>query len=622
MHSNKSKGKLRKELGLIDVFAIAAGSMISSGLFILPSIVYREAGPSIVLAYLLAGLFMIPSIMSKAELSTAMPKAGGTYFYVERILGGFWGTLGGFANWFSIALKSAFALIGIGVFLDVIFPGFDYRVVKLIAVIFCIVFTIVNLRSVKTSGRTQVILVAGLILSLGIYVLLGWIHAEPHRFTPFMTGGLKALFATAGMVFISYGGVTKIASIAEETKNPKRTIPYGMFLAFFVVNILYVTVVAVTIGVLDIKELTTSLTPISHSALKFMGRGGEVLMAVAGLAAFITTANAGILSASRVPLAMSRDNLLPDIFSSLHDKYKTPKNSILATSLFMILLIVALDLKTLVKVASTFMLILFILVNFALIVVRMSKLPYYRPGYKAPLFPYMQIGGILIYSLLVFEMGRVPVILTFLFILLILIYYLTYAKKRITRQSALMMLIRKAAATEFVADKNFEAELIQILRERDEITEDRFDKLIKTATFLDIEGPMDMQEFYKIVAGIIAKDSGDDEKVIYDLLLEREKLHSTIVHPGIAIPHIILPGLKKFIIIPVRCRKGIIHSTSQDPVKIAFVLAGTMDERNFHLKALMAIAQIIQDESFEKKWFDARNIEELRSILLFSGRKR
>ena len=86
--------------------------MISSGLFVLPALAYAKAGPAVILSYLFASILIIPSAFSQAELATAMPRAGGTYFYVERSLGPIWGLFGGLANWFSVALKSAFAIVG------------------------------------------------------------------------------------------------------------------------------------------------------------------------------------------------------------------------------------------------------------------------------------------------------------------------------------------------------------------------------------------------------------------------------------------------------------------------------------------------------------------------------
>ena len=159
---------LKKELGLAGVFCIAAGAMISSGLFILPGIAFAKAGPAMILAYLLAGVLVIPAMLSKAELATAMPKAGGSYFYIERSMGALPGTIAGLANWFSLALKSAFALVGIGAFAKLAWPGISEMEMKAIAIGFCVLFSVLNLVGVKYVSRIQVFLVLILLGRLGL----------------------------------------------------------------------------------------------------------------------------------------------------------------------------------------------------------------------------------------------------------------------------------------------------------------------------------------------------------------------------------------------------------------------------------------------------------------------
>ena len=171
--------ELKRDLGLAGVFAVATGAMISSGLFVLPGLAYAKAGPAMVLAYLLAGIFIIPSMMAKAELSTAMPKAGGTYFFIERSLGPVVGTFGGFANWFSLSFKSAFALVGIGAFTMLVKPDITPWQVKMIAVAACVLFTISNLISVRVTGNLQIGLVAILLMILFLYVARGFIATQP-----------------------------------------------------------------------------------------------------------------------------------------------------------------------------------------------------------------------------------------------------------------------------------------------------------------------------------------------------------------------------------------------------------------------------------------------------------
>ena len=101
--------QLKKGLGLIHVFCIASGAMISSGLFILPGLAHAQAGPAVVVSYFLAGLLASIGVLSIAELATAMPKAGGDYFFISRGMGAGVGTVAGLLSWFSLSLKSAFA---------------------------------------------------------------------------------------------------------------------------------------------------------------------------------------------------------------------------------------------------------------------------------------------------------------------------------------------------------------------------------------------------------------------------------------------------------------------------------------------------------------------------------
>ena len=308
--------QLRKQLGVLDVFAVAAGAMISSGLFILPALAYAKAGPAVIVSYLLASVLIVPSVLTKAELATAMPRAGGTYFYVERSFGPILGLFSGLANWFSLALKSAFAVVGVAILVEIVVQeAFDVRLtslhLKTIAVLCCATFTILNIVSVKHTSRLQVVLVGVLLLILLAFILGGVNTVDLARYEGSLDKGWVAVFATAGLAFVSFGGLTKVASIAEEVRQPGRNLPLGMIMAWLVVSLLYFAVVGVTVGSVDAQELPDSLMPISLAASKSMGTVGYVLLSLAAIAAFVTTANGGILAASRSPMAMSRDQLLP-----------------------------------------------------------------------------------------------------------------------------------------------------------------------------------------------------------------------------------------------------------------------------------------------------------------------
>jgi len=615
----KHKG-LRRELGLLDIFCIASGAMISSGLFILPGIAYAKTGSSVIISYLIASIIIIPTLLSKAELATAMPKAGGDYFFIDRSMGPAIGTIGGLSSWFALSSKTAFALIGIGAFVQLFNPGLTDFNIKLIAVVFCILFTIINLYGVKHAGKAQVVLVIGLISILIFYIVVGFFFIQPSRFEPFTTNGIPPIFATAGFIFVAYMGLTKICSVAEEIKKPKRNIPLGMFLAWISISTLYVLVVIVTVGLLEHSSLTHSLMPISLGAEVFMGEIGLIALGVAAVLAFITTANAGLLSSSRYPLAMSKDQLLPGFFSKI-SKRGTPVVSILFTSGFMICIVLFLDLEGLVKTASTIVLLLFIFVNLSIIMMREGKLKHYRPSFRSPFYPWIQIAGIIGYSFLIIEMGLLSLILVGCLIGFGFGWYWFFARDKIWREYSLIHVVERITgekSTSYLLDE----ELRGILIERDDITERRFERLIKKCEVIDIYKYQLPDKFAKLVAHKLSERLNTDEDKLYGFLKDREKDSNIVLQPGIAVVSHIIKGRDKFEIILVRSKKGIFLSDDVDPIHAFIMIVATEDQHSFYLHSLMWIAQIAEETDFDKEWINAEDSDELRDIILSSWKKR
>lgn len=614
---------LKRELGLLGVFSIAAGSMISSGLFVLPGLAFARAGPAMVLSYALAAVLMVPVLLSKAELATAMPKAGGTYFYVERSLGPLAGTVAGLAGWLSIALKATFALVGIGALAGVLFPGLGEWAVKGVTLAACVLFAILNLVSRRETGRLQVVLVIALLVILGAYVLNAAQHMNPARFSqpPDIPFRWSSVFAVAGMVFVSYGGLTKVVGVSEEVRNPTRNLPLGMFLAFGIISLLYLAVVSVTVGVVEGEALCGTLVPISLGAKATMGRWGVIAVGLAALLAFATTANAGILSASRSPLAMSRDGLLPERFGRISKRFGTPHVGIIVTTLFMMAVLTLLSIENLVKTASAMILVMFILVNISIVIMRQSGIQNYRPTFRAPLYPWVQIAAIILYGFLIAEMGKTPLLLSGAFTLAALAWYVAYVRRRIDRESAFVYLVKNVISSE-IARSGLEDELRQITLERDEVALDRFDSLVSQSLVLDLPGHPSAREVFEQLAEALSPRLNMSQDALFELFLKREKESSTVVRPGLAIPHIIVEGENVFDLLLVRCQEGIVFSDLHAPVTAAFVLIGSADERNYHLRSLMTVAHIVQEPGFDARWAAARGPQELRDVLLLSTRPR
>lgn len=616
MGVEKKHSRLKRELGLLDIFCIASGAMISSGLFILPGLAYAEVGPAIIISYVIAGLLVIPAMFSKAELATAMPKAGGTFFFIDRSMGPLMGTIGGFAAWFSLAFKSAFALVGIGLFAVLLNPGFTELQTKLIAVFFCVVFTIINIRGVKHTGKTQIALVVGLISLLVFYIIAGMFFVDTSNFTNFAPYGFGSVFSTAGLIFVSFGGLTKVCSVAEECKKPGRNIPLGMFLAWGIISLLYLLVIFVTIGLVEPSQLLGSNWPISLGAGTFLGGFGIAIMAIAAILAFISTANAGILAASRDPMAMGKDQLLPGSFAKI-SKRGTPTFSILFTSGFMIIVILFLDLKDLVKTASLLKILLFLFVIFSLIIMRESKIRHYRPKFRSPFYPWIHIAGAIGLVFLIFEMGLVPMLIVGVFILFGFVWYWFFARDKIWREYALLHIVERVTgekSTGYLVDE----ELREILIDRDEITEERFENIIKNCEVIDLYKYLLPDKLAKLLAEKLSPKIGINEDKLYNLIKKREADSNIVVHPGVAIVSHVIKGRDKFELLLVRSKKGIILSDDVNPIHAFFVIISSPDQQSFYMHTLMWMVQIAEETDFEGEWQNAKDFDELKSIILKS----
>jgi basic amino acid/polyamine antiporter, APA family len=614
--------ELRRSLGLVHVFCIASGAMISSGLFILPGLAHAEAGPAVVASYLIAGLLAITGLLSIAELATAMPKAGGDYFFISRGMGDAVGTVSGLLSWFSLSLKSAFALVGLMAFASLIIPvpaGGRYLIERAVGVLLCAGFVGLNLVGAKEAARLQVALVAGLFALMVFYVVRGFPAIDVSHFEPFAPKGLRAVFATAGLVFVSYGGLLKIACVAEEVKNPGRTIPLGMILSLVVVSIFYTLMILVTSGVLGDK-MDGSLTPISDGATAVIGRGGMIAMSIAAICAFLTTANAGIMSASRYVLALSRDGMLPPRFGKVGSRFRTPHAAILVTG-GLVTVALFVNLKILVEAASTVFMMSFVLSNIATIVLRESGVQNYRPSFRAPLYPWPQIIGIIAFGFIIVEMGAEAFVILAVLVLAGFCTYWFYGRRGTQRESALLHLVRRIADSRLLTG-SLDLELKSILRERDSIVEDRFDKLVEQGPVLDLEGPIDVRDFFQFAAEAIAERVKMTPEELLQLLLAREEDGGTVLSPSLAVPHVVLKGEKAFEILLARSRQGIRFSETAPEVHTVFILLGTKDERHFHLRSLAAIAQTVQSPGFEQRWMSAPNEQSLRDAVLLATRSR
>ena len=628
----KKKSNLKKSLGLFDVIAISTGAMFSSGFFLLPGLAAAQTGASVIFAYLLACLLILPAMFSISELSTAMPKAGGAYYFIDRSMGPLAGTVGGVGIYAILVLKTAFALIGIGAYTVLIME----LPIKEVAVTLTIVFMILNILGAKETAILQRILVVVLIAILGFFVVQGLYETSKVGMTnivgeespPFLIFGWEGFFSTIGFVFISYIGLTKVASVAEEVENPDRNLPLGMIISLLITVIIYVLGVFIIVVFLPPTDLYASLTPVADAVNSFSGwipaQVSLFLIVVAAFASFASTGNAGLLSASRYPLAMARDRLLPAKFLDL-GRFHTPVFSILLTSALIIATILFVEAATIAKLASAFQLFVFVLINFAVIIMRESRIRSYAPGYYSPLYPWMQIFGMITSFGLIILMGTAAMVVTAVIVLLGIGWYAYYVQSRVLRQGAILHWFAHLGKERY---EPLASELLSILREKGLRDSDPFDEIIANASTVDLDDEVKtFEEVLSIITPSLAERLSLPADELESGLLQASHIGATPVEGGVALPNLHLFNLSRPEMALVRSQTGIkiqledIHHNEEEILVYALIiLIGPETHPRQHLRILAQVAERVDRAEFIQNWLAAPNENALKETLL-SGKR-
>lgn len=620
----KKPKQLEKQLGLWDVYALATGATLSSGFFLLPGLAAAGAGSAMPLSYLLAGLILLPGLFSKVELATAMPKAGGIYYFLDRSMGPLVGTIGGFGTWIALILKSSFALIGVGAYLELFFPGVP---MSPIAAGLAIFFGFINYFGAKKSGSFQVFLLIGLLILLLWFCGIGIFQVEASAFDGLFDSGSAGIISTAGLVIVSYMGLTKVASVAEEVKNPERNLPLGMFLAFGTIVTVYVVGTAVMVAVAGVETLALNggdLTPVATVAELLGMPFGKIIMTIAAVLAFSSVGNAGILSASRYPLAMGRDRILPELFGKI-GKRGTPTIGIVLTVALIILSVTLFDPTKIAKLASAFKLVMFALACLAVIVMRESRIDSYDPGYRSPFYPGMQILGILAPFWLIVQMGMLPTMFTAGLIFFGAMWYTYYARDRVDREGAIFHVFERLGRQR---DDRLDVELREIIKDRGPRDADPFDALFAGAHVLDASGEVDFESLARQAGEILALDLPVPAAELSEGFMNGTRIGATPVSHGAALPHVRLPQVEEAHLVLARAANGVRFSegteahrqASEEPVRAVFFLVGPVQDPGRHLRILAQIARRVDQDAFMPEWLKASGLSQLKEALFRNER--
>jgi amino acid transporter/nucleotide-binding universal stress UspA family protein len=400
---------------------IGVGAMIGAGIFVLTGIAAGVAGPAILLAFLLNGVVAFFTASAYAELGGSIPEAGGGYLWVKESLPQPSGFISGWMSWMAHSVACSLYAIGFGAYFGEVLLEFKMGLFippevlkKFLAVLVVIIFSWINYRGAKETGKAGNVVTVLKILILLFFVILGSkiIIAEPQRFThffPFFSKGFIGILTAMGLTYIAFEGYEIIAQSGEEVKNPAKNVPKAIFLSLLIVVPIYIFVAFVALGVVNPGAMSpwAFLAAKKEVAMVEAARNisvwGSAVLLIGGLLSTISALNATIYSSSRVSFAMGRDHNLPPVFSRIHGKFRTPSGSLLVSSILIIFMLLLLPIEDIASSADIMFLFLFIFVNVALIHIR-RKMPRLLKGYKSPLFPLFPLIGIITQGVLIIVM--------------------------------------------------------------------------------------------------------------------------------------------------------------------------------------------------------------------------
>jgi amino acid transporter len=400
---------LSRELGLLQVTMIGIGAMIGAGIFVLIGLAAGKAGPALILVFALNGVIAAIVGAHYAELSSALPRAGGPYYWLGEAIGPAWGFLAGWLSWFANATACSLYALGFGSFAVELFRLAGTPLHRsgstAIALGIALVLLAVNYRGARETGWTETVL-TGLKLAIlvcfsvfGVGVVLGREDLAT-AYTPFFPESAMGVFAAMGLIFIAFEGYEIITRSAEEVKNPSVNIPRAIFLCLGVSVTLYILLAFVLLGAVQppqgqaIHEYLGTLGELgmAEAAAQVMPYG-RVLLLTAGLASTASALNATIYSATRVSFAMGRGGGLPPVLGRIHPVRRTPYWATGASGLLIVAMIVALPIEEVAASASMMFLLVFVLVCYSVSALRKRRPELERP-FRVPLVPYLSWIGV------------------------------------------------------------------------------------------------------------------------------------------------------------------------------------------------------------------------------------
>ena len=317
---------LRRELGLLDAVAIGYGAIVGAGIFVVTGIAAGIAGPALLAGLVIAAIAATCNALSSAQLAAEYPHSGGTYEYGYRVLSPWAGFA---AGWMFLAGKIAAAgtvALGLAGYIDGFLPGLNPRIIAVAAIA---AFTALNYFGVQRSSRANIAIVTISVGVLIVFVIAGMSSFDAANLQPFAPAGLGGTLEAAALLFFAYTGYARVATLAEEVRDPRRTIPRATIITIGGAVLLYFAVAGIAVGAVGAPRLAETAAPLHVAALEFRVTWVALAVSIGGIAAMLGVILSQLLGLSRMGFAMARRGDLPRFLAAVHPRHGVPHHAVL-----------------------------------------------------------------------------------------------------------------------------------------------------------------------------------------------------------------------------------------------------------------------------------------------------
>jgi basic amino acid/polyamine antiporter, APA family len=405
---------LRRTLSAFDLTMLGIGAIIGTGIFVLTgTAAANQAGPGIVLSYVLAGVACGFAAMCYAEFAAMIPIAGSAYTYSYATLGEIFAWMIGWDLILEYAVGSMTVAIGWSGYFQRILAGFGYHLpawmsaapgaaegslINLPAIIIVLIIMVLLVVGVRESARFNAAMVTIKLAAVLFFIFAGFSYVKPENWSPFAPYGWSGIMTGAAVVFFAYIGFDAVSTTAEEAKNPSRDLPIGIIMSLVICTLLYLLVAGILSGIVPVVTLKGDAqflnAPVGY-ALALIGQDWAAGLVSAGAVAGITSVLLVMLmSQPRIFFSMSRDNLLPAGVSKVHPKFQTPYITTIITCVVVAIAAGFIPIQVVGEMTSIGTLFAFVVVSLAVLVLRVKRPDAHRP-FKVAGGPVIPVLGVL-----------------------------------------------------------------------------------------------------------------------------------------------------------------------------------------------------------------------------------